>query len=341
MLRTMIDQICGYVYVQPRAVLCLAGLMGVLVFAFAGTAHAAECIVPAQPKGGFDTTCKLLQEGLQRSHAYVDPMSVVDMPGGVGAVAFNAIITRRDAEPNTLVAFSGGSLFNIVQGNFGKYTDRDVKWLSAIGLDYGVLVVRRDSPLASLKDLVAKLSREPDKVVFGFSGTTGSQDWTKIMLVGRAAHVNSKSMRFVGFEGGGEASVALAGGYVDVVSGDMSEAFGLIQAGAPLRILVVFSGKRLTGALKDIMTAKEQGYDIEWPNIRGLYMGPHVPDADYQRWVATINRMLVHPEFASLREESGLAPFAMTGAPLNNYIRDLVKKYRRMINQSNTFIQTP
>lgn len=315
----------------------LSSLAGILAFVCASLAHAAECIVPARPKGGFDRTCELLRTGLQRSRAYPEPMHIVHMPGGVGAVTFNAVITRRDAEPNTLVAFSGGSIFNIVQGNFGKHTERDVKWLSAIGLDYGVLIVRRDAPFASLKDLVAKLSKEPDKVVFGFSGAEGSQDWTKITLVAQAAHVNPKALRFVGFEGGGEANAALEGGYVDVVSGDLSEAFGLIQAGAPLRILVVFSGKRLTGALKDIMTAEEQGYDIEWPNIRGLYMGPHVSEADYQKWATTINRMLAHPEFARLREDLGLEPFAMTGAALDNYIQDLARKYRRMINQSDNF----
>lgn len=34
------------------------------------------------------------------------------MPGGIGAVAYNAIVAQRLAESNTIVAFSGGSLLN-------------------------------------------------------------------------------------------------------------------------------------------------------------------------------------------------------------------------------------
>lgn len=318
---------------------CVIGIVAGAVFALG--ANAAECIVPARPKGGYDRTCELIKAGLQQSHASSDPVNISYLPGGVGAVGYNVVITRRNAEPNTLVAFSSGSLFNIAQGKFGKYTEHDVKWLAALGVDYGVLIVRRDSPFRSLKELVDALHRQPAKVIFGGSGTIGSQDWMKASLVARAAQVSYKAMHFVGFEGGGESNAALAGGYVDVVSGDVSDAIGLIRGGAPLRVLAVFSDQRLPGALKDIPTAKENGYDIEWATIRGVYMGPQVPDADYQRWVGVLNKMLAHPEFARLREEQGLLPLAKTGAELDSYVHDLVRDYRRMAAQSGLTLKAP
>ena len=42
------------------------------------------------------------------------------LPGGIGAVAYNAVVAQRPGEPNTIVAFSGGSLLNIAQGRFGE-----------------------------------------------------------------------------------------------------------------------------------------------------------------------------------------------------------------------------
>jgi putative tricarboxylic transport membrane protein len=42
------------------------------------------------------------------------------MPGGIGAVAWHTLVSQRASEPNTLVAFSGGSLLNLAQGKFGK-----------------------------------------------------------------------------------------------------------------------------------------------------------------------------------------------------------------------------
>lgn len=321
-----------------------ASIVLTAVALFANAAIAArnpECIAPARPRGGFEATCELVRAALQQSQIGAVPLRISYMPGGIGAVTYNAIITHRNAEPNTIVAFSGGSLFNIVQGRFGKYTEQDVKWLAALGVDYGVLIVRRDSPFSSLKELINALRNDPGKVVLGGSGTVGSQDWMKAALVARAAGVGHKAMRFVGFEGGGEANTALQGGHVDVVSGDASEAIGLIRSGAPLRILAVFSAHRLPGILKNVPTARESGYDIEWSNIRGVYMGPRVAEADYHAWVAIFDRMLARPDFARLREETGLQPLAKTGAALDGYVRDLVKDYRHMAVQSGLLAPSP
>lgn len=307
------------------------------------SAHAAdkpECIAPAMPGGGFDVTCELVRAGLQATAAYAEPMRISYMPGGVGAVTFNAFITRRTAEPNSLVAFSGGSLFNIAQGRFGKYSERDVRWVGTIGVDYGVLIVRADSAFTSLNDLVSALKKQPDSVTFGGSGTVGSQDWTKVSLVALGAGVNFKRVHFVGFEGGGEANTALLGHHVDVVSGDASEAVRLIQGGAKLRILTVFSDQRLPGLLQAIPTARETGYDIVWANMRGVYMGPHVADADYLRWVEIFNRMLAHPEFNALREQRGLQPLSRTGADLDALIRDTVRKYRTVAARSGLLVRS-
>lgn len=300
-----------------------------------------ECIAPAMPGGGFDVTCELVRAGLQVTQPSLDPLRTTYMPGGVGAVTFNAVIAHRNAEANTFVAFSGGSLFNIAQGRFGKYTERDVKWLAALGVDHGVLIVKDDSPYATLKDLVAALRKKPDGVVFGGSGTVGSQDWMKASLVAQAAGINFKKMRFVGFEGGGQANAALLGRHVDVVSGDASEALGLIQSGARLRILVVFASQRLPGKLKDVPTAKEGGYDIEWANMRGVYMGPKVADADYLRWVGIFNKMLAQPAFDALREDRGLQPLTRTGAEVDVLVQETVKKYRELAFQSGLRIKSP
>lgn len=292
------------------------------------TTLAAECIVPARPQGGFDLTCRLMQAGLSLVDRPDNNLKIVVMPGGVGAIGFSAIVSRRPAEPDTLVAFSGGSVLNLAQGRFGKHNEQDVRWLAAIGIDYGVLVVRSDSPYTSLDGLMASLKHDPDEVVFGGSGTTGSQDWSKLALLARTANVQPGDLRFVGFEGGGDSFSALLGRYVDVVSGDLSEALYFLRQGMPLRILAVLSRTRLPGMLLDVPTALEQGYDLEWSNIRGVYMGPHVSDADYQRWVVLTNKMLNHPQFLRMREEAGLQPYAKTGDELTAEIKQLSRKYR-------------
>ena len=310
--------------------LIAAAVLAVALTATAGPLDKTECIAPAKPGGGFDLTCKLVQSALQDGKFIADPMRVTYMPGGIGAVAYNTIIAQKPDAANAIVAFSGGSLLNLAQGKFGRYTENDVRWLAAIGTDYGAVVVAENSPFKNLKDVMAAMKADPSKVVLGAGGTVGSQDWMKAALIARAGGVNPKTMRYVAFEGGGEALTALQGGHIHVFTGDAAEAGQQIKAGAKVRILAVMNDKRLTGNMANIPTATEQGFDVDWPIVRGFYVGPKVSDADYKVWADTFAKLLATPAYEKLRNERGLFPMALTGAPLDAYVKKQVDGYRKM-----------
>lgn len=286
-----------------------------------------ECIAPAKPGGGFDLTCKLIQVSMMETGAIEKPMRVTYMPGGVGAVAYNAIVAQRPSEPGTVVAFSGGSLLNLSQGKFGRYGVDDVRWLASVGTDYGMIAVRADSPWKSLKDLLTAMEKDPNSVVIGAGASIGSQDWMKSALLAQQANVDPHKMRYVAFEGGGEPVTALMGNHVQVVSGDLSEMVPYLS-GDKIRVLAVFSEKRLPGQLASVPTAKEQGYDLVWPIIRGFYVGPKVSDADYQWWVQTFEKLQQTEEFKKQRDLRGLFEFNMTGKQLDDYVKKQVTGYR-------------
>ena len=306
-----------------------------LLAALPAVAHpaAAECLVPSKPGGAMDLTCKLAQKALQAKPG-APRLKLSYLPGGIGAVAWHTMVSQRRAEPDTLVAFSGGSLLNLAQGKFGKASPDDVRWVAGLGVDYGVIAVPADSPYRSLRDLMDALRRDPEKIVIGMSGTIGSQDWMKMALLARQAGLDPRQLRFVALEGGGEEFVAMQAGYVQVVSSDVSET-ALYTASGRVRVLAVLSDKRLPGAMAGVPTAREQGFDLVWPLIRGIWMGPDVSDADYRRWVQAFDRIESAPEFAQMRAQIGLYPFALTGDGLTRYIRQSVADYKRQARQFN------
>lgn len=310
----------------------LLALMAALLLGVAAQAAELECIVPSKPGGAMDLTCKLAQKGLEGLRGTPNPppsdMRISYLPGGIGAVAWHSLVSQRRAEPNTLVAFSGGSLLNLAQGKFGKAKASDVRWVAALGADYGMVAVRADSQYKTLADLLAALKAHPQKVLIGVSGTKGSQDWLKMAMVFKAAGLDPKALRFVALEGGGEAFTAMHANYVQVVSGDASEA-SLYAAGGNTRVLAVLSEQRLPGVLANVPTAREQGIDVVWPIIRGLWMGPHVSDKDYHQWVAAFDRVLASPQFAQMQATSGLYPFGLTGDALAAYVKKAVDDYGR------------
>ena len=306
--------------------LVAAALAASALGAMANPLAKTECIAPAKPGGGFDLTCKLVQSALQNGYLEA-PMRVTYMPGGIGAVAYNTVIANRPAEAGTVVAFSGGSFLNLAIGKFGKYNEDDVKWVAAVGADYGAIIVRADSPFQSLKDLIEATRANPGKVVYGAGGSVGSQDWMKSALIAREASVDPKSMRYVAFEGGGEAITALMGGHVHAYSGDASEILGHLKGGR-IRALAIMAPERLKGELAGIPTAIEQGYNVDWTITRGFYMGPKVSDADYQWWIAAFEKLQATPEFDKLRVERGLFPYHLTGAKLTENVKSEVARYK-------------
>ncbi|NLY65322.1 MAG: tripartite tricarboxylate transporter substrate binding protein [Alcaligenaceae bacterium] len=318
---------------QKTLSLMTASLLGLAVM---GSAQAEtqpkkpECIAPAQPGGGFDLTCRLALNGFAKSKLLEAPMRTIYMPGGIGAVAYNNIVAQRPADGEAIVAFSGGSLLNLAQGKFGKYNVNDVKWLAAVGSDYGVAIVRDDSPYKDLKSLMEAFKTDPTKIVLGAGGSVGSQDWMKAALTAKAAGVDYKKMRFVAFEGGGEAVTALRGGHIQAYMGDAAEARTMLDGGAPIKILAVFNDKRLTGKMSNIPTAAEQGFDINWPIIRGFYVGPKVSETEYNWWVGAFDKLMKTPEFATMQEQQGLFPFDKTGAELDSYVKERVKFYAEL-----------
>jgi putative tricarboxylic transport membrane protein len=307
----------------------LLSLLCALLFGAAAQAAGLECVVPSKPGGAMDLTCKLAQKGLAGLREAPNPppsaMHISYLPGGIGAVAWHSLVSGHRTEPNTLVAFSGGSLLNLAQGKFGKVKPSDVRWVAALGADYGMIAVRADSPYKTLRDLVAALQANPQKVLIGMSGTIGSQDWLKMALLAKSAGIDPKALRFVALEGGGEAFTAMHANFVHVVSGDASEAS--LYASGNTRVLAVLSEQRLPGVLANVPTAREQGFDVVWPIIRGVWMGPHASEAEYRQWVATFDRVLASPQFAQMRAASGLYPFGLTGDALAAYVKKAVDDY--------------
>jgi len=317
----------------------IVSLFGVACLILASTVQAAdpprrpECIAPAAPGGGFDLTCKLAQSALAQANVLSTPMRVTYMPGGIGAVAYNAVVAQRPRDPGTIVAFSSGSLLNLAQGKFGRFDENAVKWLAAIGTSYGALVVRNDAPWQNLAELVEAMKANPAQVVIGAGGTVGSQDWMQVALLARAVGINPRQLRYVAMEGGGELATALLGGHIKVASTDIADSIPHVQSG-DMRILAVLSDERLPGATTEaIPTAKEQGFDVTWPVVRGFYVGPQVSDDAYGWWKQTFDALLASKEFATLREERELYPFTLSGAELEAYVKEHVATYRELAKE--------
>lgn len=292
-----------------------------------------ECIAPSRPGGGFDLTCTLAAQALHSVQPEQPPLITRYLPGGIGAVAFDHVATGRLGGPRTLVAFSSGSLLNLVQGRFGPHPPTAARWIATLATDYGIVAVRAEAPYQNLQDLLSALGKAPGQLVFGAGGTLGSQDWFKAALLVRASGQDHRRMRFVAFEGGGEALKALRGGHVDLFTGDAAEVLQARSQGMALRILAILAPARLAGPLQGLPTAREQNIDLVWPTVRGVYMAASAPPAAAQAWAAAFEKACAAPGYAALCQRHNLYPHPLTGPALDAFIERSFAEYRQIVQQ--------
>ena len=310
---------------KAASALLLTGMLAST--AMAGEIEKPECIAPAKPGGGFDLTCRIAQAGIQSQ--LDNPLQVTFMPGGVGAVAINLFNTTRTDDPNAIVAFSSGSLLNIAVGKYGKWTENDVRFLASVGADFGAVVVKADSKYQTLDDLMADFKQGESNVIVGAGGSVGSQDWMKAALLLKSIDKDPKKMRYVAYDGGGDAITGLLGGSIAVYMGDVGEMGPHLEAGT-MRILAVLSQERLPEPFAQYPTAIEQGYDAEWTIIRGFYMGKNVSDEAYNAWADAFKKAYATPEFAEIQKAKGLIPLNIAGTDLDASVKKRIVKLREI-----------
>jgi len=288
-----------------------------------------ECIAPANPGGGWDWTCRSAGKVLSDISLVDGTVKVTNMAGGGGGVAYANVVTQRNDDNNLIVAASPATTLRLAQGQFGEFTENDVRWIGSVGADFAVVAVAKDSPFQTLDDLINALKDDPGSVNFGGGSAIGGQDHMKVMVLAQAAGIDPLTLKYTPFDGGGEAMTAMLGGFVDVFPGDVSEVLGQLEAGE-IRVLATLTADRMGGLLDGVPTAKEQGYDAEWVVFRGFYAPGGMSDDAYNYWVNALGKMADSPEWQEQLDQGGLEKIVRLGPDFDAFVKNQIDNFRQL-----------
>lgn len=278
-----------------------------------------HCIAPSNPGGGWDFICRTTAKYLFDLGVIEDTMQVTNMSGGGGGVAFAHVTKERNDDNNLIVAASMSTSARIAQGIYEDATQDDVHFLATFGAEYGAIAVNADSKYTSLAQMMDDIVADPRSVSIAGGSSVGSFDHIKPMLVAQKAGLaDVTKMKYVSFDGGGEAMTGLLSGSVDALSGDFSEMLGFLESG-DIRIIGILAPERLAN-FPDIQTAKEQGYDVVGANWRGLYMPAGASDEAKEFWSDAIKTMVADKGFQATLEAAAIAPFNNFGDDMYDFV---------------------
>lgn len=248
-------------------------------------------VAPSGAGGGWDKTARSLGKVLNESKLVGQTITIENKPGGGGTVFMAEYVNKDKGNPYRLFVSSPPILINNnkKEGNT-PYGYREVTPLAQMTKDFGALVVKADSPYKDIKSLLDAIKADPTKLTIAGGSAPGSMDHLVSVLPAAKYGIDPKSVKYVSYDGGGEAIAALLGGNADMIATDASGVGEYLKAGK-IRVLGVTSDQRLTGVLSDVPTLKEQGIDATFTIWRGVFGPAEMPADAKAYWDAKLKEL--------------------------------------------------
>jgi len=256
-----------------------------------------EYIVPAGAGAALDTAARMVKQTLEANRIVSQPIVVVNKVGGGGAV-MNAYLDQHVGDATVLATIAPTLLTSRIIGQIKK-TYSDYTPLAVLFSDYVVVSVRADSPIRSASDLMDRFRKSESGLSVGVAAAVGNHVHIAVALAAKAAGVDLKKLRAVGYRSSAESLVGLMSGDLDIVASTTSNVVALMGA-RKIRVIAISSAQRLGGVFSEVPTFKEQGIDVQLVATQGV-MGPRgLSPEQIEYWENVFAQMQRSPEYLEL-----------------------------------------
>jgi len=250
--------------------------------------RAVTLIAPNAPGGTSDRTAREMQRILQMNKLMDVAVVVVNRPGGSGTVALNQLVTHP-GDGHVLMIGTGNMIGNHITG-LSPHAHGDFTILALMMEDYYGVNVRTGHPVQSAREMLDRLRKTPDSLVLGTSSPTGA-NFTTLAVVLKRGGVDVKRLKVVNFAGGGQSTMALLGGHVDIVSTGLSNMAEYLRDGR-MRTLAVSAPRRRPGIFSSVPTWKEVGVDVTVSTWRAVMAPKDLTPAQIAYWDGVFRKLV-------------------------------------------------
>ncbi len=299
-----------------------------------------EIVVAAGAGGASDQMARMIQAAIQKNNLMKQPM-VVSLKGGASGA--EALIYMKSGEADAhkfVIAYS--LIYTLPLSAKIPFNWRDLTPVAILAFDQFILWTNAKDPYKSVKEFTdaAKAATPPFKM-----GGTGSKREDHILTAFIEKRTGAK-FAYLPYKSGGEAATQLVGGHTAANVNNPSENVEEWRAGQ-VRAQCVFDAERISYKVKvsgdlswnDVPTCKEQGLDVQYTMLRGMFLpGKVAPDVT-TFYVDLFKKLVQTTEYKDYMEKQALKPVFMTGKDMTDFLQKDEELHKQLMTEAG-FVAT-
>jgi tripartite-type tricarboxylate transporter receptor subunit TctC len=318
--------IFGSMTVRCLALLALATLSSKAMAAETYPTRTIRLVVAFAPGGVADVMGRLLAEALQQKLGQT--VIVENKPGGDGLIGMGEVVRARPDGYTLLVGGFGGQIVPpLMKDDFPFDVRKDIVKIALTAEFANVVVVNKELPVHSIKELVDYLKARPGQLNFGSSGRATSDRLAAELFM---LETGTKMLN-VPYKGGGVALNDMIAGTTHVMFPQLPAVLGLATAGS-VRPLAVTSRYRLQ-QLPDVPTVAESGLPGFHVTSWNVLFGPRgLPDDIRKILSDALVQSVKEPKFIDKMRTLGVEPVGLPSAEAEAFFDEELVRWKKVID---------
>ena len=289
-------------------------------------------VVGFAPGGSTDTTARVVAQGI--SAGLGQQVVVENRTGAAGNIA-TEFVARSAPDGHTLIVASMGSHATnaALYRNLPFDPVRDFAPVTLIALSAALLVVRKDLPVGSVAELIARARANPGALNCGTAGAGSTQHFAAALFEHRA------EIRFtqVAYRGGAPAMADLVSGRLDLMFTPVVEAMQQVRDGQVKALGI--TGTRRSPALPEAAPIGEALPGYEFNSWLGLFVPAATPRPAIERLSREVAAALRSPATRDRLEQLGYQPVGSTPEEFASFFAAEMPRVAELVRISGASVE--
>ena len=278
-----------------------------------------EIVAGTPPGGGQDRPPRALIEVLEKHNLVGQPVKLTNIPGRGGGNAWD-YLRAKTGDPHVLAINSPTIISNKLLGvsdvDYGALTP-----LANLYTEYPIVIVRADSSIASVAELVRRLKADAGGVRIALATAIGNTNHIALARLTRHAGGDVKALKIDVFDSARYAIAHVVDNKAELGVITAVSAVPELTTGT-LRAVTLSGPQRLGGLFKEVPTLLESGVDCKIGMWRGLIAPAGLPPEAIAFWERTLAAATATAEWQAELAKKYWANTYMAGAQERAFLDD-------------------